>query len=52
MKILLVTVDVRYIHSSPGIYSLEAYTRQQLEAGPPRAQNPVTIELVKYTINH
>lgn len=52
MKILLVAVNTKYIHSNLGIYSLKAYARQQLEADPPRTQDPVTIELAEYTINH
>jgi radical SAM superfamily enzyme YgiQ (UPF0313 family) len=52
MKILLVAVNAKYIHSNLGIYSLKAYARQQLEADPPRTQDPVTIELAEYTINH
>lgn len=52
MKILLVAVNAKYIHSNLGIYSLKAYARQQLEANPPRTQDPVTIELAEYTINH
>ncbi|MBS1484355.1 MAG: B12-binding domain-containing radical SAM protein [Clostridium sp.] len=52
MKILLVAVNAKYIHSNLGIYSLKAYARPQLEADPPRTQDPVTIELAEYTINH
>ncbi|WP_455649461.1 B12-binding domain-containing radical SAM protein [Enterocloster citroniae] len=52
MKILLVAVNAKYIHSNLGIYSLKAYARQQLEANPPRTQDPVSIELAEYTINH
>ena len=52
MKILLVAVNAKYIHSNLGIYSLKAYARQQLEADPPRTQDPVSIELAEYTINH
>ena len=52
MKILLVAVNAKYIHSNLGIYSLKAYARQQLEADPPRTQDPVTIELAENTINH
>ena len=52
MKILLVAVNAKYIHSNLGIYSLKAYARQQLEADPPRTQDPVSIELAEYTLNH
>lgn len=52
MKILLVAVNAKYIHSNLGIYSLKAHARQQLEADPPRTQDPVSIELAEYTINH
>lgn len=47
MKILLVAVNAKYIHSNLGIYSLKAYARQQLGTA-----GPVSIELAEYTINH
>ena len=49
MKILLVAVNAKYIHSNLGIYSLKAYAGQQLDSFRPRQ---ATIELAEYTINH
>ena len=49
MKILLVAVNAKYIHSNLGIYSLKAYAGQQLDRCRPRQ---ATIELAEYTINH
>ncbi|MEQ2425669.1 B12-binding domain-containing radical SAM protein [Enterocloster hominis (ex Hitch et al. 2024)] len=49
MKILLVAVNAKYIHSNLGIYSLKAYAGQQLDSLRPRQ---ATIELAEYTINH
>lgn len=55
MKILLVAVNAKYIHSNLGIYSLKAYAQEQLShlwrAG--RSDTlPASIELAEYTINH
>ena len=36
MKILLVAVNAKYIHSNLGIYSLKAYAGQQLDRCRPR----------------
>ena len=49
MKILLVAVNAKYIHSNLGIYSLKAYAGQQLDSLRPRQ---ATIKLAEYTINH
>ncbi len=43
MKILLVAVNAKYIHSNPALYSLKAYARQ-LEGR--------QIDIAEYTINH
>lgn len=43
MKILLVAVNAKYIHSNPALYSLKAYAGQ-IEGR--------QIEIVEYTINH
>lgn len=48
MKILLVAVNAKYIHSNLGIYSLKAYAEQQLDD----ARHVLSIELAEYTINH
>lgn len=49
MKVLLVAINAKYIHSNLGIYSLKAYAQQRLgQAG----ESPVIIELAEYTINH
>ncbi len=44
MKMLLVAVNAKYIHSNLAVYSLRAYSRQQGYAG--------QISLAEYTINH
>lgn len=43
MKILLVAVNAKYIHSNPALYSLKAYAGQMENR---------QIEIVEYTINH
>lgn len=43
MKILLVAVNAKYIHSNPALYSLKAYAGQMENR---------RIEIVEYTINH
>lgn len=43
MKILLVAVNAKYIHSNPAVYSLRAYAGKEYEEN---------IEIVEYTINH
>ena len=66
MKILLVAVNAKYIHSNPGVYSLKIFAEKQgglkqREAGLPcpclgENQPPVTveiqIEIAEYTINN
>ena len=47
MKILLVAVNAKYIHSNLGIYSLKAYAGQQLDRCRPRQ---ATIELCRLVI--
>ena len=53
MKILLIAINAKYIHSSLAIYSLAAYCRKQQElpgeAG--RESGPFCIEMAEYTIN-
>ena len=49
MKILLIAINAKYIHSNPAVYSLAAYanhnlTREEKERG--------QIEIAEYTINH
>ena len=46
MKVLLVGINAKYIHSSLAIYSLRAYARRAL------GDNAPDIELGEYTINH
>lgn len=42
MKILLVAINAKYIHSNLAVYSLKAYAKQRGDA----------IELAEYTVNH
>ncbi len=46
MKILLVAVNAKYIHSNPAIYSLAAYAKTY------QAIPEECLELAEYTINH
>ena len=46
MKVLLVGINAKYIHSNLAIYSLRAYARRAL------GDNAPDIELGEYTINH
>lgn len=48
MKILLVAVNAKYIHSNLAVYSLQAYARKHLEKNDIKN---IDIELVEYTIN-
>lgn len=49
MKLLLVAVNAKYIHSNLAVYSLKAYTEKYL----PNQQNKsVQLGLAEYTINH
>ena len=45
MKILLVAVNAKYIHSNLAVYSLQAYAREHLS-------RKIQIEIAEYTINH
>lgn len=47
MKILLVAINAKYIHSNLAVYSLRAYANAYK-----RAEMPVTIEIGEYTINN
>lgn len=49
MKILLVAINAKYIHSNPAIYSLAAYAGEYLNA---EEKKNCTIEIAEYTINH
>ncbi len=49
MKLLLVAVNAKYIHSNLAVYSLKAYTERYL---PDNNQQPVQLSLAEYTINH
>ena len=57
MKILLVAVNAKYIHSNLGIYSLKAYGNQMLlkkaQSGQttPSGSGTLRIDLAEYTIN-
>lgn len=44
MKVLLVAVNAKYIHSCPAVYSLKAYAEQY-------GQSDAVIEIAEYTIN-
>ncbi len=46
MKVLLVGINAKYIHSNLGIYSLKSYAKMALGDAAPQ------IELGEYTINH
>ena len=64
MKILLVAINAKYIHSNLGVYSLKAYAEQQFkeerknEGGPGSGakglpgRNTGSIEIGEYTINN
>ena len=47
MKILLVAINAKYIHSNLAVYSLRAYANAYK-----KAELPVTIEIGEYTINN
>ena len=47
MKILLVALNAKYIHTCPAVYSLKAYACSSM----PEALASVTIEIAEYTIN-
>ena len=46
MKILLVALNAKYIHSNPAIYSLKAYALKKLEL-----KKEDSIEIAEFTIN-
>ncbi|MBQ9991058.1 MAG: B12-binding domain-containing radical SAM protein [Lachnospiraceae bacterium] len=48
MKILLVGINAKYIHSNPAIYSLQAYAKAHLAED---EKESCRIELAEYTIN-
>lgn len=55
MKCLLVAINAKYIHSNPGVYSLETYARMAAQGGyDPEGDclPPVQIEIGEYTINN
>ena len=45
MKILLVAINAKYIHSNLAVYSLRAYAKKNISNGDPE------IEIAEYTIN-
>lgn len=47
MKILLIGINAKYIHSNPAIYSLKAYADKYYPLRP----NNCTLEIAEYTIN-
>lgn len=48
MKVLLVGINAKYIHSNPAVYSLAAYAKTHLEND---ERKQCTIEIAEYTIN-
>ena len=46
MRVLLIAVNAKYIHSNPAVYSLRAYAQAALGDQP-----EVGIEIAEYTIN-
>lgn len=49
MKILLIAINAKYIHSNPAVYSLAAYANQNLTK---EEKENCQIEIAEYTINH
>lgn len=49
MKLLLVAVNAKYIHSNLAVYSLKGYAEKYLSDG---QQQAVQLTLAEYTINH
>ena len=49
MKVLLVAINAKYIHSNPAVYSLAAYAGEYLNA---KEKENCKIEIAEYTINH
>ncbi len=54
MKVLLTAINAKYIHSNLAVYSLKAYTKEQLDRqiSNSRSDNFPQIELAEYTINN
>lgn len=56
MKILLVAVNAKYIHSNPAVYSLKAYAQEHLctegaDGEEADGKEAIAIEIAEYTIN-
>lgn len=51
MKVLLVAVNAKYIHSNLAIYSLKAYAKGEAEKWPKDGMTDWSVELAEYTIN-
>ena len=49
MKILLIAINAKYIHSNPAVYSLAAYANHNLTQ---EEKEKCQIEIAEYTINH
>ena len=49
MKILLVAINAKYIHSNPAVYSLAAYANQNMTL---EEKKKCQVEIAEYTINH
>ena len=49
MKILLIAINAKYIHSNPAVYSLAAYANHNLTT---EEKEKCQIEIAEYTINH
>ncbi len=49
MKLLLIAVNAKYIHSNLAVYSLKSYAEKYLSD---RQQQAVQLSLAEYTINH
>ena len=49
MKILLVAINAKYIHSNPAVYSLAAYANHNLTK---EEKEQCQVEIAEYTINH
>lgn len=49
MKILLIAINAKYIHSNPAVYSLAAYAKHNMAKD---KREKCQIEIAEYTINH
>ena len=49
MKILLIAINAKYIHSNPAVYSLAAYANHNLTK---EEKEQCQVEIAEYTINH